>query len=96
MSINPARRCRAVGVTGWVWAMAISTPSFVRAVFSILPLVSIYAITTVYTAGYWGAARSVAVALATWVVSLYSRVFVDYFGQLTGPKEPERANWLLV
>jgi hypothetical protein len=54
--------------------------------------VSISAVPAVYTAGYLGVVQGVVVALAAWVVSLYGRVFVNYFRQLTSPKELEQAN----
>jgi hypothetical protein len=96
VSVYSARGCRAVGVASWVRAMTVGTHSFVGAVVPILPLVSIRAVPTVYTAGYFSAARSVAVALTAWVVALYSRVFVDCFGEFASTEETERADWLLV
>jgi uncharacterized membrane protein YdcZ (DUF606 family) len=79
-----------------VWAIAIGTPGFVGAVVPMLSLVFVSAVPAVYTAGYLGTARRVAVTLAAQVVLLYSGVFVDHFGQLTSPKEPKRVNWLFV
>ena len=79
MSVYPAGGCRAVCVASWVWAVAISTLGFVGAVVPIGSFVPVCAISTVHTACYSGAAGSVAVALAAWVVLLYCRVFVDYF-----------------
>jgi hypothetical protein len=96
VSVDPSWRCRAVRVASWVWAMAIGTPGFVGAVVPMLSLVFVSAVPAVYTAGYSGTARRVAVTLAAWVVPLYSGVFVDHFGQLTSPKELKRANWLFV
>ena len=69
--------------------MTVGTHSFVGAAVPVLSLVSICAVSAVYTAGYLSAARSVTEALAAWVVPLYSRVFVDLLGKLTSAKEPE-------
>lgn len=96
VSMHPARGGGAVGVTSWVWAMAVSTPGFMRTIVSIEPLVSVCAFPTVPAAGYSSAAGGVAVLLAAWVVSLYRRVFTDFFRELAGAKELECANWLLV
>jgi hypothetical protein len=96
MSTHPARGSRAVGVTSWVWAMAVSTLGFMRTVVPIEPLVPICAVPAVCTAGYSGTAGDVAVLLAAWVMSLDSRVFVYFLGELAGAKELERADWLLV
>jgi hypothetical protein len=49
--MHPARGSRAVGVTGWVWAMAVSALGFMSTVVPIGPLVSICAIPAVHTAG---------------------------------------------
>ena len=57
--------------------MTVGTHSFVATTVPVLTLVSIRAITAVCTAGYLSTAGSVAVALAAWVMSLYSWVFVD-------------------
>ena len=89
MSMNPSRGCRAVGVTGWMRAMTVGTHSFVGAAVPVLSLVSICAVSAVYTTGYLSAARSVTVTLTAWVVPLYGRVFVDLLGKLAGAKEPE-------
>ena len=69
--------------------MTIGTRSFVRAALPVLSLVSVRTITALHTAGYLGAAGSVAVALAAWVMSLYSGMLVDFFRELAGAKEPE-------
>jgi hypothetical protein len=66
------------------------------AVVPILSLVSICAVTAVYAAGYLGASGSVAVTLTAWVMSLYSRMLVDFLRELAGAKEPERTDWLLI
>jgi hypothetical protein len=66
------------------------------AVVPILSLVSICAVTAVYAADYLGTAGSVAVALTSRVMSLYSGMLVDFLRELTGAKEPERADWLLI
>ena len=79
MSVDPARGCGAVGVTSWMRAMAVGTHSFVGATVPVWSLVPICSVTTVCTTGYSGTAGSVTVALAAWVVALYSRVLVDYF-----------------
>jgi VIT1/CCC1 family predicted Fe2+/Mn2+ transporter len=79
MSVDSARGHRAVSVTSWVWALAVGILSFVGAVVPILSFVPIYAIPAVYAACYSGAACCITVALATWVVTLYSKVFVDHF-----------------
>ena len=79
-------------MASWVWAMTVGAHSFVGADVPILSLVSICAVSTVYTAGYSGTVSSVAVGLAARVVSLYSRMFVDYFGELASTKEPEGAD----
>ena len=76
--------------------MTVGTHSFVGAAVSVLSLVSIRAVPAVCTAGYSGTAGSVAVALATWVMSLYGGMLVDFLRELAGAKEPERADWLLV
>jgi hypothetical protein len=89
VSVDPARGHRAVSVTSWVWALAVGTLGFVGAVVPILSFVPICAISAVHAACYSGAAGCVTVALATWVVTLYSRVFVDHFGELASSKEPE-------
>jgi hypothetical protein len=95
-SPSSVRGGRAIRVTSWVWAMAVSTLGFVRTVVPLEPLVSICAVPTVSTAGYSSAVGGIAVLLAAWVVSLYSRVFVNLFRELASAKEPERADWLLV
>jgi hypothetical protein len=79
VSVDPARGCGAVGVTSWMRAMAVGTHSFVGATVPVWSLVPICSVTTVCTTGYSGAAGGVTVALAAWVVALYSRVLVDYF-----------------
>jgi hypothetical protein len=89
VSMHPPRGSRAVGVTSWVWAMAVSTLGFMWAVVSIEPLVSICAIPAARTTGYSCTASSVAVLLAAWVVSLYSRVFMNFFRELASAKELE-------
>jgi hypothetical protein len=76
VSRNPTRGCRAVGMASWVRAMAVGTHSFVWAAL-VLPLVSVRTITALHTAGYSGAAGSVAVSLTAWVMSLYGWMFVD-------------------
>jgi hypothetical protein len=63
-SVGPTRGCRAVGVAGWMWAMTVGALGFVGAAVPILTLVSIRAVSAMCTAGYSGAAGSVAVALA--------------------------------
>ena len=79
MSVYPAGGCWVVCVASWVWAVVISTLSFVGAVVPIGSFVPVCAISTVHAACYSGAAGSVAVPLAAGVVLLYCRVFVDYF-----------------
>jgi hypothetical protein len=69
--------------------MAVSTLGFVRTVVPLEPLVSICAVPTVSTAGYSSAVGGIAVLLAAWVVSLYSRVFVNLFRELASAKELE-------
>jgi hypothetical protein len=69
--------------------MTVGTHSFVGATVPVLTLVSIRAVPAVCTAGYSGTAGSIAVALAAWVVTLYSMVLVDHFGVLTNTKKPE-------
>jgi hypothetical protein len=76
--------------------MAVSALGFMRTVVPIEPLVSICTVPAVCTPGYSGAAGGVAVLLAAWVVSLYSRVFVYFFRELASAKELKRADWLLV
>ena len=66
-------------MASWVWAIAVSTLGFVRAVVPKEPLMSVSAIPTVLTAGDSSTAGSVAVLLAAWVMSLYSWVLVDFF-----------------
>ena len=66
-------------MASWVWAIAVSTLGFVRAVVPEEPLMSVSAIPTVLTAGDSSTAGSVAVLLAAWVMSLYSWVLVDFF-----------------
>jgi hypothetical protein len=65
-------------VASWVWAIAVSTLGFVRAVVPIEPLMPVSAIPTVLTAGDLSTASSVAVLLAAWVMSLYGWVLVDF------------------
>jgi hypothetical protein len=65
-------------VTSWMRTIAVGTHSFVGATVPILSLVSVHSVTAVRTAGYLGTAGSVAVALAAWVMSLYSRMLVDF------------------
>jgi hypothetical protein len=79
VSVDPAGSHRAVSVASWVRALAVGALSFVGAVVLILSFVPICAISAVHAACYSGTAGRVTVALATWVVTLYSRVFVDHF-----------------
>ena len=79
-----------------MWAITVGTHSFIRTVVPVLSLVSICASPIVCAAGYLGAAGGVAVVLAAWVVSLYSRVFVDFFRELASAEQLERADRLLV
>ena len=96
VSMNPTGSGGAVGMASWVGAIAVGAHSFVGAAFAILSLMSVCSITALHTAGYSSAAGSIAVSLAAWVMSLYSRVFVDFFRELADAKELERADWLLV
>jgi hypothetical protein len=89
VSMNPTRGCRAVGMASWVWAMTVGTHSFVWEALSVLSLVSVRTITAMHTAGYPGAAGSVAVSLAAWVMSLYGWMFVDFLCKLASAKELE-------
>jgi hypothetical protein len=79
VSVYPAGGCWAVCVASWVWALAISTLGFMGAVVPVWAFVPVCAISTVHAACYSGAAGNVAVALAAWVVSLYCRMFFNYF-----------------
>jgi hypothetical protein len=79
VSVDPAGGHRAVSIASWVWALAVGALSLVGAVVPILSFVPICAISAVHAACYSGAAGCVTVALATWVVTLYSGVFVDNF-----------------
>ena len=63
-SIGPTRGCRVVSIASWMWAITVSTLSFVGAAVPVLALVCICAVSAVCTAGCSGAAGSVAVALA--------------------------------
>ena len=76
--------------------MTVGALGFVGAAVPVLALVSIRAVSAVRTAGCSGAAGSVAVALAAWVVSLYGGMLVDFLRELAGAEEPEGADWLLV
>ena len=64
VSMDPTRGCRAVRIASWVRAVTVGTHSFVRAALPIMSLVSVCTITALHTAGYLGAAGSVAVSLA--------------------------------
>jgi hypothetical protein len=79
VSVDPAGSHRAVGVASWVRALAVGALSLVGAIVPVLSFVPICTISAVHAACYSGAAGYITVALASWVVTLYSRVFVDHF-----------------
>ena len=87
--MHPAGGSWAVGVTSYVRAMAVSTLGFMMTVYPGGPLVSICAIPTVLTACHSSTTAGIAVLLAAWVVSLYSRVLMDFFRELASTKELE-------